>query len=286
MGIGPANTTLTITYRRNTNSSANAATGQVNRVANPIVEFNNPTISNTAEARTVISSIEAFNEEPMVGSVRNPTAEEIRMQALNIFPAQSRAVTASDYEGILYAMPGQFGAVKRCRVVRDQDSLKRNLNVYIISEDSNGKLIASNSALKENIKVYLNRYRMINDTVDILDAKIVNVGIEFEVVAAEEVNKFEVLDSATTALVNAFGSRTMFIGERFYITDVFTALNKVRGVADTAKVKLVSKRGTNYSSSTLNIDQFMSLDGRYLSVPDNVILEIKFPRIDIRGTVR
>ena len=286
LGIGPANTTLTITYRRNTNSSANAAIGQVNRVASPIVEFNNPTISNTAEARTVASSIEAFNEEPMVGSIRNPTAEEIRMQALNIFPAQSRAVTASDYEGILYAMPGQFGAAKRCRVVRDQDSLKRNLNVYIISEDSNGKLITSNSALKENIKVYLNRYRMINDTVDILDAKIVNVGIEFEVVAAEEVNKFEVLDSATTALVNAFGSRTMFIGERFYITDVFTALNKVRGVADTAKVKLVSKRGTNYSSSTLNIDQFMSLDGRYLSVPDNVILEIKFPRIDIRGTVR
>jgi len=127
---------------------------------------------------------------------------------------------------------------------------------------------------------------MINDTVDILDAKIVNVGIEFEVVASEEINKFEVLDNATTALVAAFGSKTMFIGERFYITDVFTALNKVRGVADTAKVKLVSKRGTNYSSSTLNIDQFMSLDGRYLSVPDNVILEIKFPRIDIRGTVR
>ena len=286
LGIGPANTTLTITYRRNTNNSANAATGQVNRVVSPIVEFNNPTISNTAEARTVINSIEAFNEEPMVGSVRNPTAEEIRMHALNIFPAQSRAVTASDYEGVLYAMPGQFGAVKRCRVVRDQDSLKRNLNIYIISEDSNGKLITSNSALKENIKIYLNRYRMINDTVDILDAKVVNIGIEFEVVAAEEVSKFEVLDNATTALVNAFGSKTMFIGERFYITDVFTALNKVRGVADTAKVKLVSKRGTNYSSSTLNIDQFMSLDGRYLSVPDNVILEIKFPKIDIRGTVR
>jgi len=30
----------------------------------------------------------------------------------------------------------------------------------------------------------------------------------------------------------------------------------------------------------------MSLDGRYLSVPDNVILEIKFPTVDIKGTVR
>jgi hypothetical protein len=286
LGIGPANTTLTITYRLNTSNNANAAIGAVNRITNSLVEFNNPSIANNSTARTVVASFECFNEEPIVGSVSIPTIEEVRTQALNIFPAQSRAVTSTDYEAMVYAMPGHLGAVKRCRVLRDQDSIKRNLNVYVISEDAQGKLVQSNSALKENLKIHLNRYRMINDTVDILDAKIVNVGIEFEVVASEEINKFEVLDNATTALVAAFGSKTMFIGERFYITDVFTALNKVRGVADTAKVKLVSKRGTNYSSSTLNIDQFMSLDGRYLSVPDNVILEIKFPRIDIRGTVR
>jgi len=286
LGIGPANTTLTITYRLNTSNNANAAIGAVNRITNSLVEFNNPSIANNSTARTVVASFECFNEEPIVGSVSIPTIEEVRTQALNIFPAQSRAVTSTDYEAMVYAMPGHLGAVKRCRVLRDQDSIKRNLNVYVISEDAQGKLVQSNSALKENLKIHLNRYRMINDTVDILDAKIVNVGIEFEVVASEEINKFEVLDNATTALIAAFGSKTMFIGERFYITDVFTALNKVRGVADTAKVKLVSKRGTNYSSSTLNIDQFMSLDGRYLSVPDNVILEIKFPRIDIRGTVR
>ena len=155
-------------------------------------------------------------------------------------------------------MPGQLGAVKRCRVVRDQDSIKRNLNIYVISEDSFGKLTQSNSAIKENIKIHLNRYRMINDTVDILDAKIVNIGIDFEVISAEEIDRFEVLDNATTAIVNRFGGKTMFIGERFYITDVMSVLNKVRGVADTVKVKLVSKRGSNYSSSTLNIDQFMS----------------------------
>ena len=51
-------------------------------------------------------------------------------------------------------------------------------------------------------------------------------------------------------------------------------------------VKLVSKRAGNYSDSSLNIDQFMSADGRYLSVPDNVILELKYPKIDIKGTVK
>ena len=286
LGIGPANTTLTVTHRSNTTNNVNAAVGAVTKVTSPIFEFNNPSIANNRIATNVIASLEAFNEEPILGSVRNPNVEEIRTQALSMFSSQNRAVTGTDYEALVYAMPGHLGAVKRARVVRDQDSIKRNLNIYVISEDSFGKLIQSNSAIKENIKIHLNRYRMINDTVDILDAKIVNIGIDFEVIAAEEIDRFEVLDNATTAIVNQFGGKTMFIGERFYITDVMSALNKVRGVADTVKVKLVSKRGSNYSSSALNIDQFMSPDGRYLSVPDNVILEIKFPRIDIKGTVR
>tara|TARA_R110000824_G_scaffold28652_11_gene96124 strand:+ start:4678 stop:6468 length:1791 start_codon:yes stop_codon:yes gene_type:complete len=284
LGIGPENTTLTITYRSNTTNSSNAAVGDVNTVSSPIFEFNDPTIATSAEAVTAINSLECYNEEPIVGSVALPSTEDIRMQAMNLFPTQNRAVTSTDYEAITYAMPSHFGAVKRCRVVRDQDSLKRNLNMYIISEDTQGKLIQSNSALKENLKIWLNRYRMINDTVDILDAKIVNIGIEFEVVSSEEVNRYEVLDSTIEALRAKF-NRSMYIGERFYITDVFTELNRVRGVVDTVSVKLVNKTGGNYSQSTFNIDKFMSLDGRYLSVPDNVILEIKYPDIDIRGTV-
>ena len=286
MGIAPSDTTLIVNYRSNTINDASAAVGAITKVASPVFEFVNPIVANTTAASNVITSLEAFNEEPILGSVTNPSVEEIRMQALSVFPSQNRAVTGSDYEAIIYAMPGHLGAIKRCRVIRDQDSIKRNLNVFVVSEDSFGKLIVANSAIKENIKIHLNRYRMINDTVDILDAKIVNIGIDFEVIAADEIDRFEVLDNATTAIVNQFGGKAMFIGERFYITDVMSALNKVRGVADTVKVKLVSKRGSNYSSSTLNIDQFMSPDGRYLSVPDNVILEIKFPKIDIKGTVR
>ena len=242
-------------------------------------------MAGTQAAKDAVRSIECSNEEPVVGSIRTPSVEEVRNQALNIFPSQNRAVTSSDYEAITYMMPSYYGAVKRCRVVRDQDSLKRNLNLYVASENSNGKLIQSNSALKENLKIWLNRYRMINDTVDILDAKIVNIGIEFEVISSEEVNKYEVLDSCILALRSKF-DRKMYIGERFYVTDVFTELNKVRGVVDAVKVKLVSKSAGNYSDSSLNINQFMSLDGRYLSVPDNVILELKYPKIDIKGTVK
>ena len=285
LGIGPANTTLTITYRENTTDNTNAAVGTITSIVSPIYEFNDPTISITSQAANTISSIESYNEEPLVGSNKQPSREEVRQQAMTAFSSQNRAVTSTDYEAITYMMPGKFGAVKRVRAVRDQDSLKRNINLYTISQNAFGKLIQSNSALKENLKIHLNRYRMVNDTVDVLDAKIVNIGIEFEVVSSEEVNKYEVLDSCIRALRTKFSS-PMFIGERFYLTDVYTELNKVRGVVDTAKVSLTSKTGGNYSSSSLNITQYMSLDGRYLSVPDNVILEIKYPKIDIKGTVR
>lgn len=285
LGIAPADTTLTITYRSNTSLSSNAAVGTVTSLVTPQYEFNNPAITNTSRARDVITSIECYNERPIVGSTRNPSVAEIRNQALSIFPSQNRAVTATDYEALAYAMPGNYGAVKRARIVRDQDSLKRNLNLYIISENSRGKLIQSNSALKENLKIWLNRYRMVNDTVDILDAKIVNIGIEFEVVSSDEVDKYEVLDSCIFALRRKF-SNTMFIGERLYVTDIYAELNNVRGVADTVRAKLISKRGGRYSSSFLNIDKHMSADGRYLSVPDNVILELKYPKIDVKGTVK
>ena len=285
LGIGPANTTLTITYRENTSDNANAAVGAVNKVLQISTEFNNPILAATQTAQDAVQSIECSNEEPIVGNVAIPSIEEVRNQALNTFSSQNRAVTSTDYEAITYMMPSYYGAVKRCRVIRDQDSLKRNLNLYLISEDSNGKLAQSNTALKENLKVWLNKYRMINDTVDILDAKIANIGIEFEVISSEEINKYEVLDSCILALRSKF-DRNMYIGERFYLTDVYTELNKVRGVVDTVNVKLVSKRAGNYSDSSLNINQFMSLDGRYLSVPDNVILELKYPKIDIKGTVK
>ena len=45
---------------------------------------------------------------------------------------------------------------------------------------------------------------MINDTIDILDAEIVNIGIEFNLVSKVASNKFEVLEVATSALRNKY----------------------------------------------------------------------------------
>ena len=283
-GIAPANTTLTIVYRMNTAANVNAAAGSITKVIRPIVEFSNRSDLNDASVSSIINSLEAHNSEPIVGDTTLPSSEELRRRTIDHFATQNRAVTQLDYEALIYAMPEKFGSVKRCRIIRDPDSLRRNLNLYVISEDSSGKLATTNTTIKENIKIWLNRNKMISDTIDILDARIVNIGIEFEVIADEETNRFQILSDCTQAIKNKFVV-TPFIGEPLYLTDIYSALNRVSGVVDTKRVNIIRKTGSRYSSTKFDIDEALSADGRYLSVPLNVAIEIKFPDTDIKGAI-
>jgi len=283
-GIAPANTTLTIVYRTNTADNVNAAAGSITKVIRPIVEFSNRSNLNDVTVSSVVKSLEAYNDEQIVGDTTLPSADELKRRTIDHFATQNRAVTQQDYEALVYAMPAKFGSIKRCRVIRDPDSLRRNLNLYVISEDSSGKLVASNTTMKENVKVWLNRSKMISDTIDILDAKVVNIGVEFEVIVDEEVNRFQVLAECTQAIRGRFAV-TPFIGESISLTDLYRALNKVKGVVDTKRVNIVKKSGSNYSSVKFDIDEAMSSDGRYLSMPLNVAVELKFPDSDITGAI-
>jgi len=184
----------------------------------------------------------------------------------------------------MYNMPPEFGSVKRASIVRDYNSFKRNINIYVVSSDSVNKLTNSNAVLKENIKVWLNKNKMVNDTIDILDAKIVNLSIKFSIVADMEADNAEVLRNCISALEIEY-SKTKFIGEAFFISDIYSILKNVQGVNDVKNVKVEQKNGIDYSDVFFDINRFMSRDGRYIEAPKNIIFEIKFPRSDIYGEV-
>ena len=182
-------------------------------------------------------------------------------------------------------MPPKYGAVKRCTVLQDKDSFKRNLNMYIISENSAGNLTSSNDIIKSNIKTWLNQYRMVNDTLDIMDAKIINLAISFTIVTKGGFDKFKVLDECLRTLRNRF-LRHFDIAEPFSYTEVYATLNKIEGVADTTDVKLTNKNGGAYSRSGIDINANTTPDGRFIACPLNCIFEVKFPTIDIKGSVK
>ena len=284
-GIVPVNTTLTVTYRVTNTANSNVAAQKLNNVSRVNLEFKDRQSLNPTTVGEIRSSIEVNNETPIVGSVSSPTTMDIKRRIYDTFPTQNRAVTQADYENIAYRMPGKFGSVKRCSVQRDPDSMKRNLNMYVISEDQFGKLTQSNAVIKNNLKTWLNQYRMLSDTIDILDAYIINFGIEFIVTPQLGADRYDVLDACIAQLTRKF-MNPYFIGEHLYVTDIYSELNKVKGVLDVTKVVITNKSGGNYSSTEFNINQNMSPEGTYVISPKNSLFELKYPQTDIVGKVR
>ena len=281
-GIVPSNTTLTVVYRTTNPTNSNVAVGGLNTVGNRLFDFGGKEYLSDANAAFVESSLEVSNEEPILGDVSNANTSELKQRIFDTFPTQNRAVTQADYESIAYRMPAKFGSIKRCSVQRDPNSERRNLNMYVVSEDVFGKLVTTNDTIKKNLKTWLNHYRMINDTVDIIDPYVINLGIDFVAKISTGVNKFSVLQNAIDKL-KSYYSEGFYIGEAFYISDVYKALKEVDGILDVTKVKILNKSGVNYSSATLDINDNLAPDGNYLVVPKNAIVEIKYPETDIKG---
>lgn len=281
LGISPANTTITIVYRVNTSDTINAAVSSVNTVTGPIYDFKTLLYSKQ-EAIAEILGIEVDNEEPIVGSSELPTNEELRIRAYGAFATQNRAVTKQDYAAICYRLPAKFGAIKRVAVVQDKDSARRNINLYVVSTTTNGELSLASDSLKNNLKTWISKYKMINDTVDILDAVIVNIGLNFEVITELTKDTNLILNDCLTAVKEALTEK-LNIGEPFYLTDIYKTLNAVNGVIDTKNVSIYQKTGDQYSSSQFSISEHLSKDGRYLSVPENTIVEIRDLDNDITG---
>ena len=284
-GIAPSDTTLTVTYRKNSIANTNAGARTITTPIKANFSFKDPSVLNIQKERAVTQSLEIINYDPIVGDVANPSVPELKQIIGGTMGAQNRAVTAQDYKALTYARAPQFGAIKRCSIFRDSDSFRRNINLYVLSQDQNGYLTATSASVKKNLKTWLGQNKIINDTIDILDAKIVNIEIKYTAVGILGANKYEVLANANEKLKTMF-TQKLDIGEPFNIASIYTALNSVRGIADVRDVIVNNITSTGYSSINFDIREHTTADGRFVTVPKNVILEIKYLDANIIGSIR
>ena len=182
-------------------------------------------------------------------------------------------------------MPPKFGAIKRANIVNDPSSTNRRMSLYVISEDDNGNLESAGGVTKNNIKNWLTSYKSMNDVIDIYDAIVINFQIKFIAVADKRYDNKEVLLSCVEAL-KVYFEDILYIGEPLYITRLYETLNRVDGVVDVKNVSIMEATGNLYSAASLNFKKILSKDGTYYKVPRNVILELKYPSLDIKGTVK
>ena len=168
------------------------------------------------------------------------------------------------------------------------DNEKNNpfaINLYLLGYDSNKKLSTLNRAIKENLKTYLNEYKILTDGININDGFIINIGLEFEIVTLRNYNKSEVLSECISELKEYFNIDSFTFNNTINISELELIIANVDGVSSVPKLKIVNKCGGQYAPNTYNIEAAIKDKVLYPSL-DPSVFEIKFPDSDIKGRAK
>jgi hypothetical protein len=159
------------------------------------------------------------------------------------------------------------------------------INLYLLGYNNNNNLTELNRAVKENLKTYLNEYRILTDGVNFIDGFIINIGLNFEITVYKNYNKSEVLANCITALKNYFNINNWTFNQTINLSEVELLIANVEGVGSVPMLEVVNKCGGNYSTNSYNIAAATKGKVVYPSL-DPSVFEIKFPDADIKGRVK
>jgi hypothetical protein len=294
-GQAPSNTTLTVKYTTGGGIASNVASYSLTTIAE--IEYS---MDETSLDATLINKVKASvactNPQPAMGGKSEESIEEIRQNAMSTFATQQRAITAQDYIIRAYSLPPKFGSVAKAYVIQDQQINPNNtqemipnplaINLYTLGYDMNGNFIQLNAAIKENLKTYINMYRILTDAVNIKNASIINIGIKFEIITLPEYNSNEVLLKCVDKLKTIFNSKIWQINQPIVLSKIYTELDRVDGVQSVTSVKVSNlyNKADGYSGNVYDIAAATKANVVYPSL-DPSIFEIKFPNKDIIGKV-
>ena len=282
-----ANTTLYVRYRVGGGADTNLGQGVLNTVglATIIVNGVDNTINNT-----VRSSLTVNNPIPALGGRDEPSIEEIRNLVRYNFSAQNRAVTIKDYQSRIALMPSQFGVPFRTGVFEEQNKIK----IYIIGLNSDGTLNnSSTTAIKDNIATYLSDYRMLNDYIEISNARIVNLSFQIDVYIDKKYPQSQIVSQIITSVSNYMNINNFDMGENIYLSNLLENVNNVAGVLNVIDMRVYNLVGGRYSLNEIS-QPYIDTATRQIDISDNYTLfgepttmfEIKFPSTDIIVRVR
>jgi len=297
-GLAPSNTTLTFYYTTGQGIKDNVPSETLTK----ILKYNvttDPQGLDEVLYNAAVSSVAVTNPNPATGGKFSEDVNEIRQNALASFAAQNRAVTKEDYIIRAYSLPQRYGSIAKAYITKDtqlttesvfnSDRVQNGLglNFYVLGYDLNEKLTTVNDATKENLKTYLNYYRILTDAINIRDAYIINVGIDFDVITLPDQNSNQVVLKCIDRLKQYFDVKKWQINQPIVVSNVYTELDRVEGVQTVVSVKFKNLNDVTlgYSQHAYNLDA-ATKDGIIFPSLDPSIFEIKFPNNDIFGRAR
>jgi hypothetical protein len=292
-GIAPANTTLTVRYLTGGGVASNVPANSLTNLDTSNVRFlNNLPNSVASQANYVFNSLASNNPRAAYGGQNGDTIEEIRQNTLATIGAQLRSVTPEDYLIRALSMPAEYGTVAKAFVEKTKlqnvqpGEIPSTLDLYVLTYDQNGNLTTAAAALKQNLATYLSQYRIMGDTVNIKDAFIINIGVDFDIIVLPNYNSNDVLLACTNALIARFAIRNWQINQPIILSELFILLSNISGVQSVSNIKISNKVGTSegYSQYAYGIEGATVNNTVYPSL-DPMIFEVKYPLSDIKGRI-
>jgi len=283
LGISPKGTTISIRYRAGGGVSHNVGANQINSISTLITSFGTGVLS--VAAAKIRASVQVDNPTAAAGGEAQLTENELRTTALAYRNSQSRIVTKDDLLSRIYMMPTNFGRVFRVGV-RSNPNNPLAAMVAIVSRDSNGYLTISPDALKENIKTYINEFRIISDAIDIVDTQIINIGVTYSIVTDAVSNKNLVIQAANSKLKEYLKIENFQIDQPIVTSDLTNLILNVDGVVSLMDLQIINRVGViddrTYSDVSFNV---ISNSQSGLVFPTSGgIFELKFPTDDLIGS--
>jgi hypothetical protein len=296
-GQAPANTTLTVTYTVG-NGIADNVSARTLKLINFIEYSENVNSNNNAGLVNFIkSTIAVNNPTPALGAKAGDSEVEIKNNALANFATQNRLVTREDYIVRAYSMPSKYGSVAKAYIVPDDQISQKELvetrvpnplamNMYVLGYNSSKQLVQLNNAIKENLKTYLDYYRIMTDAVNIKDAFIINIGIDFEISVLPNYNSNEVLLKCINVLKDFFNIDKWQINQPIIKSDVLNILGNVKGIQNVVGVSFLNLYDADlgYSGNVYDL-RTATRNGVIYPSLDPSIFELKYADQDIRGRV-
>ena len=289
-GISPSNTTLTVRYLTGGGVGSNIPSNTLTGLTTTNAKFNNTNLNPTT-SNYVFASLATNNPEAASGGRGGDTLEEIRQNTLSLIASQQRSVTADDYLIRALSMPSDYGAVTKAyieqpKLTDNQVSTIETLNLYVLSQNSSGYLSNATETLKNNLRTYLSQYRMIGDNIEIKNAFIINIGVDFEIIVLPEYNNSDVLLSCISSLQTYFDISKWQLNQPIMIRDLYILLDKIKGVQTIKNITISNKAGTTsgYSQYAYDISSATQNQVIYPSL-DPSIFEVKYLNNDIKGKV-
>lgn len=277
----PSNTTLTVRYLVGGGISSNAPSNTLTLLSsgNPIIESGDV---NPSLVDLILDSLTFNNENPGIGGGDGDTDEDLRQKILSSYSSQLRTVTSNDYIIRSMSMPSEYGLVSKAYVVKDTiDS--NTLSLYVLSKNSLGNLETANKIIKNNLITYLEEYRSLTDSINIKDAFIINIGVEFDIILRPNYNNKVVINNCINDIYNYFNIDKWSINQPIILTELYTILDRIEGVQTVKNIKIINKSNEElgYSKYIYDIPSAMRNNIIYPSM-DPSIFELKYIT-DIKG---